>query len=290
MSNTKTLVKVSRNREVEFESVFGQNQSSFRERLRMRRLRRNNQGEINNIEEGNDLNNTIDRISNVNSNSSIEFELLSDTSSSSRSDNEHNLIELFSEIGIRSEDEDIDKTTAADEETTRGDITEDILDEDITEELVDEDLGVSLNVYENNNIFQRDLNNILNDNNILQRDLDNMFMLNGNNIQQRDLMNPAEVYESIHRQNILEHLAESNDHIDRATNLLELAQIQNRWVLFGLGAGFIVLTGLPYWIGYRLGRSSVPIPIPENTPTIDYRARVRSLRIIWNLLIDRFKW
>lgn len=225
----------SSNREAEFESVF--RQSRFSDRLRLRRLQRNNIVQENN---GMEVDNSIDTIIHTNNST------FNDTNNT----NTNPLIELLSDIDTTSENESISEDI---NENIGGDIGE------VTTESVPVDRGeeISMNL----------------DNSILEADLISLIDLNGSMRH--------------HHQNIVENLTASNDHIDRATNLLELAQAQNRWVLFGLGTGFVVVAGLFYWIGYRAGLSRSNVVIPHNSSTIHHRKR--SLKIIWNLLIDQFK-
>lgn len=191
------------------------------------------------------------------------------TNNSNRSNNRSNpLIELLSDTGsdVTSENELINEER---NESIAEDITEEIPEnnsedngENNGEELsVSIDVNESVNGMDNNNRFQRDL--------IRPLDLD--------------------IHPSVRNENIAATITESNDHIDRATNFLELAQIQNRWILFGLGTGFVVVTGLSYWIGYRMGyrAGQSSVLVRENLGRVGQRTK--SLKIIWNLLIDRLK-
>lgn len=261
MSEEKSLVvRRSINRETEFESVL--RRSRFSERLRLRRVQRNNSNG-----EQNQRNNSINSIDDMELVSSTNDIIGNSTNNTNTPNNNNNSTSLSS--------------TSLDDPTNTNPLIELLSDSDFTEHTNEDIHNEDRNINENPTADRTESESTLNIN-------DNEDIDPANSITQRDLISPINLNNSIigrRHQNIVENVTESNTHIDRASNFLELAQVQNRWILFGLGAGFILITGLSYWFGYRAGRSS--ILISENSSTINQRKK--GLKMIWNLLIEQFK-
>lgn len=274
MSQVKTVVKYKqRNSQTEFDSVVGR-RSSLSDRIRLRRLERerNNRIEPDNNLEGNNIadNNPLYYRNDNTINETAE--VIPGTST---------LIELVSDTDLKGAGESRDET---------------IEEEGMTEEMI-----TDINVNDSNtniSIVERDT--ISSGSNFRPNPIElidpirSMNTINPSNpvgintVELNGYANPiSPVHDSTH-QDVLESLTESNNHIDRATTLFELAQTQNRWILFGLGAGLVGIAGLSYWIGYRAGSSALtPENIPTRATTIDPRRR--SFKIIWNLIIDQLK-
>lgn len=251
MSNGKSLV-ISKNTNINrttgsSESVFEQtrNQIPFSERLRLRRIERMKRK---NLEQRQGI-------------SDVEVENMEmdhDLNSIINSANNHNtnpLIESLPDTEVVVRNESRDSTETADRVEEINESRGEEVNQSITGSR-EEDISLSIDI------------NPVND-----------------RISRRDLISPINLNDSTQYQDIVESLRQSNDHLNRAANLLELAQVQNRWILFGLGAGLVGIAGLSYWAGYRAGRLSA---LSSNNLLIINQSK-RSLKLAWNLLTSKLK-